>query len=62
MAPPMAIMLPHYSGMAEEDLDALVAYLKAVPPARHQVPDAGAGAEREGYLRRLIEASEGFAD
>jgi mono/diheme cytochrome c family protein len=39
MAPPMSIMLPHYSGMAEEDLDALVAYLKSVPPARHQVPD-----------------------
>ena len=39
MAPPMAIMLPHYAGMAEEDLDALVAFLKSVPPARHQVPD-----------------------
>jgi cytochrome c553 len=39
MAPPMAIMLPHYSGMAEDDLDAVVAYLKSVPPARHQVPD-----------------------
>jgi hypothetical protein len=32
-------MLPHYSGMAEEDLDAIVAYLKSVPPARHQVPE-----------------------
>jgi cytochrome c553 len=39
MAPPMAIMLPHYSGMAEEDLDAVVAYLKSIPPARHQVPE-----------------------
>jgi cytochrome c553 len=39
MAPPMTIMLPHYSGMAEEDLDALVAYLKSLPPARHQVPE-----------------------
>jgi mono/diheme cytochrome c family protein len=39
MAPPMSIMLPHYSGMAEEDMDALVAYLKSLPPARHQVPD-----------------------
>ena len=39
MAPPMAIMVPHYSGMAEDDLSAVVAYLKSVPPARHQVPD-----------------------
>jgi cytochrome c553 len=39
MAPPMSIMLPHYSGMAEEDLSAIVAYLKSVPPARHQVPE-----------------------
>ncbi len=39
MAPPMAMMLPHYAGMAEEDLDAVVAYLKSLPPARHQVPD-----------------------
>ncbi len=38
MAPPMSIMLPHYSGLAEEDMDALVAYLRALPPARHQVP------------------------
>jgi cytochrome c553 len=39
MAPPMSIMLPHYSGMAEDDLGAIVAYLKSIPPARHQVPE-----------------------
>lgn len=39
MAPPMSIMVPHYSGIAEEDLNLLVAYIKAIPPARHQVPD-----------------------
>jgi cytochrome c553 len=39
MAPPMAVLIPHYSGIAEADLDALVAYLKSVPPARHQVPE-----------------------
>jgi cytochrome c553 len=39
MAPPMAVMLPHYAGMAEEDLDAVVAYLKSIPPARHQIPE-----------------------
>jgi cytochrome c553 len=38
LAPPMSIMLPHYSGLAEEDMDALVAYLRALPPARHEVP------------------------
>jgi cytochrome c553 len=39
MAPPMSIMIPHYSGMAEEDLDAVVAYLKSVPAVRYQVPE-----------------------
>jgi mono/diheme cytochrome c family protein len=39
MAPPMSILVPHHSGIAEEDLDALVVYLKkAVKAARHQVP------------------------
>ncbi|HSZ81630.1 MAG TPA: c-type cytochrome [Polyangia bacterium] len=38
MAPPMATMLPHYSGLAEDDMDALVAYLRALPPVHHQVP------------------------
>jgi len=39
IAPPMSIMVPHYAGIAEEDLNALVAYLRAIPPARHQVPE-----------------------
>jgi hypothetical protein len=39
MAPPMSIMIAHYSGIAEDDLDAMVAYLKARKPARHQVPE-----------------------
>jgi mono/diheme cytochrome c family protein len=39
MAPPMSIMIPHYSGMAEEDLDAVVAYLKSVPPVRRPIPE-----------------------
>jgi cytochrome c553 len=38
MAPPMSIMIPHYSGIAEDDLDAIVAYLKSVKPAKHEVP------------------------
>jgi mono/diheme cytochrome c family protein len=39
MAAPMALLIPHYSGMTDEDLDALVAYLKTVPPAKHKVPE-----------------------
>jgi cytochrome c553 len=39
MAPPMATMIPHYSGIAEDDLDAMVAYLKSVKPSKHQVPE-----------------------
>ncbi len=38
MAPPMSILIPHISGLTDEDLDALVAYLKALPPAKHKIP------------------------
>jgi mono/diheme cytochrome c family protein len=39
MAPPMSVLVPHFSGMAEDDLDALVTYLKkAVKPVRRAVP------------------------
>jgi cytochrome c553 len=39
MAPPMTVLIPHVSGMTDDDLDALVAYLKSLPPAKHQVKD-----------------------
>jgi mono/diheme cytochrome c family protein len=39
MAPPMSVMMPHYSGMTDEDLDALVAFLVALKPARHAIPE-----------------------
>lgn len=39
MAPPMAAMVPHYAAMTEEDLDALVAYLKTLPATKHKVPE-----------------------
>jgi mono/diheme cytochrome c family protein len=39
MAPPMSVLVAHDSGLAEEDLDAVVAYLKSRPPASHVVPD-----------------------
>jgi mono/diheme cytochrome c family protein len=39
MAPPMATVAHDYAGMAEEDLDALVAYLFAQQPVSHRVPE-----------------------
>ena len=39
MAPPMSGLVPHYSGLSETDLDAMVAYLKTVPAAKHRVPE-----------------------
>ena len=39
MAPPMSIVIPHLSGLAEDDMDALVAYLKSIPAARYRVRD-----------------------
>ena len=44
MAPPMSILIPHLSGMTEDDLDALVAYLKTLPAAKRK--RAGAPARR----------------
>jgi len=39
MAPPMSIVIPHLSGLADDDMDALVAYLKSVPAAHNKVRD-----------------------
>jgi hypothetical protein len=39
MAPPMSRLIPHVSGMSEDDLDALVAYLKSVPAATNKVKE-----------------------
>jgi mono/diheme cytochrome c family protein len=39
MAPPMAVMVPHYSGMTEEDLDAIAAYIKALPAVKNRIPE-----------------------
>jgi mono/diheme cytochrome c family protein len=39
MAPPMSMMIPHWSTMTDEDLDALVAYLKSLKPAKNKVED-----------------------
>ena len=39
MAPPMSVMIPHYSGMTDDDLDALVAYLGSLRPAKRTIPE-----------------------
>lgn len=39
LAPPMSYFTPHLSGLTDEDLAALVAFLKSVPPVKNQVPE-----------------------
>jgi mono/diheme cytochrome c family protein len=39
MAPPMSMLIPHVSTWTDEDLDALVTYLKALPAKKHAVPE-----------------------
>lgn len=39
MAPPMSAFIPHFSGMTDQDLDAIVAYLKSIPAKKHAVPE-----------------------
>jgi mono/diheme cytochrome c family protein len=39
MAPPMSLVLPHISTWTDEDLDALVTYLRSVPAIKRQVPE-----------------------
>jgi mono/diheme cytochrome c family protein len=38
-APPMSMLMPHISGMTDEDIDALVAYLKTLPAAKRKQPE-----------------------
>jgi mono/diheme cytochrome c family protein len=39
MAVPMSLFIPHISGLADEDLDALVTYLKSVPAYANKIPE-----------------------
>ncbi len=39
MAPPMSLLIPHISTWQDEDLDAVVAFVKSVPAKKHKVPD-----------------------
>jgi mono/diheme cytochrome c family protein len=50
MAPPMSTMTPHYAGMTDEDLDALVAYLFTVTPVKHRVEPRRLDAETRARL------------
>ncbi len=51
MAPPMSIYMAHWSTMTEEDLDALVTYLKSLALAKNQVPERALTPEWEARLR-----------
>jgi cytochrome c553 len=39
MAPPMSLFLPHLSTWTDEDLDALVEYVRSVAPVKRKVPE-----------------------
>jgi len=39
MAPPMSLVARHLAGLTDEDLDALVAFLRALPPHEHEIPE-----------------------
>jgi hypothetical protein len=51
MAMPMSLMIPHLSTWTDEDLDALVTYLKALKPIKYKVPEP----ELTPEARRLVE-------
>jgi mono/diheme cytochrome c family protein len=38
-APPMSLFTPHLSGLSQEDMEALVAYLRSVPPVKNAIPE-----------------------
>jgi len=38
-AAPMSFFAPHLSGLSDEDLDALVAFMKSVPPYANEIPE-----------------------
>jgi mono/diheme cytochrome c family protein len=45
MGPPMSLFMPHLTGMNDEDLDALLAYLRSLKPVKNKVPDRELTAE-----------------
>jgi mono/diheme cytochrome c family protein len=39
MAAPMSLFIPHISGLTEEDMDGLLAYLRSLKPVKNKVPE-----------------------
>jgi mono/diheme cytochrome c family protein len=39
MAPPMSLLIPHISTWTDEDLDALITFMKAVPAKKQPIPE-----------------------
>jgi len=50
LAPPMSILIPHLSGMTDEDMDALVTYLKYLPAAKRKPPERELGPAMRAQL------------
>jgi mono/diheme cytochrome c family protein len=50
MAAPMNMFIPHISGLTDEDMDALVAYIKSIPPFKKKIPDRQLKPEYEKTL------------
>jgi mono/diheme cytochrome c family protein len=50
LAPPMSILIPHLSGMTEEDIDALVGYMKTLPAAKRKRPERQLGESMRAQL------------
>jgi mono/diheme cytochrome c family protein len=50
MAPPMSLFIPHISGLSDEDLDALVAFLLSLKPVKNKIPDRALNAEWQQRL------------
>ncbi len=50
MAPPMSVLIPHLSTWSDEDLDALVTFMKSIPAIKFKVPERQLTAE----AKRLV--------
>ncbi len=50
MAPPMSMFIPHVSGLVDEDMDALVAYMKSIPAFKKKIPERALQPEFEKTL------------
>jgi mono/diheme cytochrome c family protein len=52
MAAPMSLFSPHLSGLSAEDLDALVTFLRAIPPVERAIPERALTPAYERALAR----------